>query len=217
MHFETIIIDFDSTIVQVESLEDLAAIALADCDDMKERVEAIAAITNEAMDGKIGFREALARRVPLLCAQQRHLDELVRILQKKITPSLLENRDWFHANSDRLYVVSGGFREFILPVVLPLGFREDHVFANTFTVDESGMITGADSTNFLSQDDGKTLLLRALNLPKPRLIVGDGYSDYQLKASGEADTFYVLTENVQRESVIRLADRVLPTFDELVQ
>ncbi|MCU0425870.1 MAG: HAD-IB family phosphatase [Candidatus Kapabacteria bacterium] len=215
--FSTIIIDFDSTLVQVESLEDLAAIALADAPDRAERVQAITDLTNQAMSGALRFDEALARRIPLLGARKEHISALVQVLNGKITPSLLQNLTWFQANRERLYVVSGGFREFIVPVMEPLGFKPEHIFANTFLFDEQGNITGADQTNFLSQEDGKTALLKHLNLPRPRLIIGDGFSDYQLRASGECEAFYVLTENVHRLKVVECADRVLTSFDALLQ
>ncbi|MBL7992379.1 MAG: HAD-IB family phosphatase [Candidatus Kapabacteria bacterium] len=214
--FATIIIDFDSTLVQVESLEDLADIALANADDRLERVQSIADLTNQAMTGTMGFDEALARRIPLLGARREHLTELVEVLKQKYTPSLLRNTEWFRANGERLYVVSGGFREFIVPVMEPLGFKPENIFANTFIFDDAGNITAADTANFLSQDDGKTKLLRHLNLPKPRLIIGDGFSDYQLRASGECEAFYVLTENINRSEVVKRADRVLASFDELL-
>ncbi len=214
--FATIIIDFDSTLVQVESLEDLAALALADADDRTERIQAIADLTNQAMTGTMGFDEALARRIPLLGARRDHLSALVEVLKQKYTPSLLRNEAWFRANSERLYVVSGGFREFIVPVMEPLGFKQEHIFANTFLFDDEGNITGADPTNFLAQDDGKTALLRHLDLPRPRLIIGDGFSDYQLRASGECEQFYALTENIHRAEVVDRADRILTSFDELL-
>lgn len=215
--FATIIIDFDSTLVQVESLEDLASIALADAADRAERIDAIADLTNQAMTGTMRFDEALARRIPLLEARREHLSVLVDVLKQKVTPSLLRNAAWFRANSDRLYVVSGGFREFIVPVMEPLGFKPENIFANTFIFDDKGNITAADTTNFLSHDDGKTKLLQHLNLPKPRLIIGDGFSDYQLRAGGECEAFYVLTENINRPEVVKRADRVLASFDELLR
>lgn len=215
--FATIIIDFDSTLVQVESLEDLASIALADASDRAERVQAITDLTNQAMSGALRFDEALSKRIPLLGARKEHLSALVRVLEGKITPSLLRNKAWFQANRERLYVVSGGFREFIVPVMEPLGFKPDHIFANTFVCDEQENIIDADQTNFLAQEDGKTKLLRYLNLPRPRLIIGDGYSDYQLRASGECEAFYVLTENIHRTNVVKCADRVMTSFDDILQ
>ncbi len=213
--FASIIIDFDSTIVQVESLEDLAAIALRGCNDREERVRAITDLTNQAMAGTLRFDEALSRRVPLLGAKREHLAELVRVLDGKITPSLKQHSHFIRSNAERIYVVSGGFKEFICPVVEKLGFLPKNVYANKFIFNEQDEIIAANTENFLSQEDGKTKLLRHLQLPRPRVIIGDGFSDYQLKASGEAEMFYALTENIFRDTVAAHADRILTSFDEL--
>ncbi|MCS6807399.1 MAG: HAD-IB family phosphatase [Bacteroidota bacterium] len=214
--FATIILDFDSTLVQSESLEDLAYIALRNSPDRAARVQAIADLTNKAMCGTLRFDDALTQRIQLLQARKEHIEELVCVLRRKLTPSFMRNRVWFRNNRDRLYIVSGGFREFIVPVMIPFGFRAEHIFANTFVFDEIGNIVGADSTNLLSQEDGKTKLLHSLQLPSPRLSSGDGFSDYQLRRSGECDMFYVLTENIYRPDVVKYADRILESFDGIL-
>ena len=81
-HFATIIIDFDSTLVQVESLEDLAAIALADAPNHQERIETITELTNQAMAGTLPFDEAF------LEANREHLSELVQGIERQMHPSL---------------------------------------------------------------------------------------------------------------------------------
>ena len=214
--FASIIIDFDSTLIQVESLEELASLALERSPDRDERVRAITELTNQAMSGTLRFDEALKRRIPLLEATRDDLERLTSVLRGKLTPSFERNAAWFRQESARLYVVSGGFKEFIAPVLEPFGFLASHLYANTFVFDEAGKIIGADWENPLSQEDGKTLLLESLALPRPRLIIGDGFSDYQLRASGACDQFFALVENVRRAGVVAGADRVLASFDEVV-
>mgnify|MGYP002717986122 CR=1 FL=1 len=53
------IFDFDSTLVRIETLEALAELALKDAPDAAERKARIAALTDDAMNGRIGFGEAL--------------------------------------------------------------------------------------------------------------------------------------------------------------
>jgi D-3-phosphoglycerate dehydrogenase len=215
--FASIIIDFDSTLIQVESLEELAAISLAHSPRREERLGAITELTNQAMSGTLRFDEALKRRISLLEATRNDLRVLVEVLRGKLTPSFERNAAWFRRESPRLYVVSGGFKEFIAPALEPFGFQQNHIYANTFVFDDNGAIIGADENNPLSQEDGKSLLLETLALPRPRLIIGDGFSDYQLRASGACDQFFALVENVHRAPVAERADRVLASFDEIVQ
>jgi len=211
-----LVFDFDSTFTQVEGLDELAVIALTGQPDQATRVAAIKALTDQGMAGEIGFQESLSKRLALLGAHQRHLGPLVKELQGKVSESIRRNGDFFRQHADRIYVVSSGFREFIEPVVAKFGILPDHVLANTFTFDEAGTITGCDPANVLSRDGGKIQQLKDLQLDGPVYVLGDGYTDYQIREAGLAKRFYAYTENVSRPSVVAQADEVLPTFDEFL-
>jgi D-3-phosphoglycerate dehydrogenase len=211
-----LVFDFDSTFTQVEGLDELADIALAGQPDRAERVAQIKALTDRGMAGEIGFQESLAQRLALLGASRRHLAPLVAHLQTKVSASIRRNAEFFRTHADRIYVVSSGFREFIEPVVAEFGIGPSHVLANTFTFDAEGNITGCDPANVLSRDGGKIRQLVLLDLDGPVYVLGDGYTDYQIREAGLAHRFYAYTENVSRPSVVAHADEVLPTFDEFL-
>ncbi|HET9503158.1 MAG TPA: phosphoglycerate dehydrogenase [Hymenobacter sp.] len=211
-----LVFDFDSTFTQVEGLDELAAIALTGQPDQAQRVAAIKALTDQGMAGEIGFQESLSKRLALLGAHQQHLGPLVTHLRGKVSESIRRNGDFFRQHADRIYVVSSGFREFIEPVVAEFGIAADHVLANTFTFDDSGAITGCDAGNVLSRDGGKIQQLKDLQLDGPVYVLGDGYTDYQIREAGLAKRFYAYTENVSRPTVVAAADEVLPTFDEFL-
>jgi D-3-phosphoglycerate dehydrogenase len=211
-----LVFDFDSTFTQVEGLDELADIALQGQADQAERVGQIKALTDQGMAGEIGFQESLAKRLALLGAHERHLAPLVARLQGKVSESIRRNGDFFRQHAERIYVVSSGFREFIEPVVAEFGIPASHVLANTFTFDEGGSITGCDPANVLSRDGGKIQQLRDLHLDGPVYVLGDGYTDYQIREAGLAKRFYAYTENVARPTVVARADEVLPTFDEFL-
>jgi D-3-phosphoglycerate dehydrogenase len=211
-----LVFDFDSTFTQVEGLDELADIALQGQPDQAERVGQIKALTDQGMAGEIGFQESLAKRLALLGAHERHLAPLVARLQGKVSESIRRNGDFFRQYAERIYVVSSGFREFIEPVVAEFGIPASHVLANTFTFDEGGSITGCDPANVLSRDGGKIQQLRDLQLDGPVYVLGDGYTDYQIREAGLAKRFYAYTENVARPTVVARADEVLPTFDEFL-
>src|SRR5690606_10372001 len=118
--------------------------------------------------------------------------------------------------SDSALIVSGGFKEFIVPVVSPYHIKPENVYANTFVFDEQGNIVGYDESNPLSEEGGKVKLLRQLQLPGKIYGIGDGYSDFQLKESGLIERFCALTENIERKSVSEKADHVTPSFDEFL-
>lgn len=210
------VIDFDSTFTKVEGLDELAYISLAGHKDRERIVGEIRRITELGMNGEITFAEALPRRIELLCAHRDHLELLVEHLSTKVSDSFQRNKQFLSEYSDQIFVVSSGFREFIEPIVTRMGVRADHVFANTFTYDEDGNITGYDATNVLSQNGGKVKLLQELNLPGDVYVIGDGYTDYELKEAGLANKFFAFTENIDREKVTAKADFIVPSLDEFL-
>lgn len=210
------IIDFDSTFTQVEALDELARISLEDHPDQEKIYQEIERFTNLAMDGKISFRESLAGRVKLLQANRSHLDKLISHLKKKVSKSFSRNKEFFKENADTAWIVSGGFKEFITPVVSQYHIRKENIYANTFKFDEEGNIIGYDENNPLSDEGGKVKLLQQLNIDGRIFGIGDGYSDFQLKESGLIEKFFAFTENIARQSVTDRADHITPSFDEFL-
>lgn len=216
-YFKTYIFDFDSTIIKDESLDELARTALANHPKRNEVFAELAATTAQGMNGDLTFNQSLQRRLRLFQANRKHLVEVSELLLQRITPSVQHNRDWFATNREYIYVISGGFESCILPVTTYLGIKPSHVYANCFTFDDKDMITGYDSTRPTSQAGGKVAQMAALQLPRPSVIIGDGYTDYEIKAHGEADEFWAFAENISRPQVVARADRVLDSLDALCE
>ncbi|GAB3421566.1 HAD-IB family phosphatase [Niabella aquatica] len=215
-HKNYYIIDFDSTFTQVEALDELVRISLKDHPDKEAVFKKIEDYTNMAMEGRISFSESLAERVKLLGANKSHLKKLVSHLKKKVSKSFSRNASFFEKHADDVLIVSGGFKEFITPVVKKFHIRKEHIYANTFVFDNKGTIIGYDDTNPLSQEGGKVKLLKELNLQGNLYGIGDGYSDFQLRESGLIKKFFAYTENISRKSVTSRADHITPSFDEFL-
>ena len=216
MESKSLVIDFDSTFVQVEGMEELAAISLRNHPEGGLLQQQIKELTDAAMEGRLSFQEGLARRLALLHANRSDLAELVATLGSKVSESVQRNKAFFEAFADKIYIVSSGFREFIVPVVTPYGILPENVYANTFTYSPEGQITGCDTDNVLSRDRGKVILLQKLKLTGDVYVIGDGYTDYEIRAAGLANRFYAFTENVRRESVVSRADHEAAGFDEFL-
>ena len=210
------IIDFDSTFTQVEALDELARISLKDHPNREQIYQQIEDLTNLAMEGKLSFTDSLERRIKLLNANREHLNQLVKHLRKKVSPSFSRNSQFFKEHQDEVLIVSGGFKGFITPVVTEYHIKKENIYANTFEFDEQDNIIGYDRTNPLSQEGGKVKLLKELNLQGDIFGIGDGYSDFQLKESGMIKKFFAFTENIERKSVVEKADHVTPNFDEFL-
>src|SRR6201985_673666 len=210
------IIDFDSTFTQVEALDELARISLKSHPDRESIYKQIEDLTNASMEGKLSFTQSLENRVRLLQANREHLKQLVTHLKKKVSTSFSRNTIFFKNHTDEVLIVSGGFKEFITPVVTEYYIKKENIYANTFVFDDDGNIIGYDRTNPLSQEGGKVKLLRQMDLPGDIYGIGDGYSDFQLKESGLIKKFFAYTENIERKSVAEKADHITPSFDEFL-
>jgi D-3-phosphoglycerate dehydrogenase / 2-oxoglutarate reductase len=211
-----IVIDFDSTFTKVEAFDLLAEISLKDHPEAQERKNQIRQITNMAMEGKLSFRESLERRVALLSPNKTHLNQLANQLKEQVSESFKRNREFFKKYADHIYVISNGFHIFIDPVVTEFGIKPENILANRFHFDDRGNVTGFDTDNPLTQNHGKAEQLKRLNLPEDVYVIGDGYTDYEIKHAGMANKFYAFTENVERENIMDMADHIAPSLDEFL-
>ena len=210
------IIDFDSTLVQVESLDKLAELALAGKPDGKEIAAEIQAITKRGMEGEIPFSDSLARRMALLKADKTHVQAAAEYLKARITKSFARNKSFFSEHADAIYIISGGFRELIAPAAQKLGVADSHVLANTLVFDGKGNISGFDRLNPLAGDSGKAKCLKALGLKGEMDVIGDGVSDFEIKKAYPRAKFFAFTENVKRDAAVSKADYVIASFDEFL-
>lgn len=210
------IIDFDSTFVRIEALDKLAEIALSKHPLKEKRTKEVEEITAQGMRGEIPFDVSLAQRLELFSASKKDIELLVKILKKNITPSMVRNKEFFRLYKDSIYIISGGFKEYIAPLFAPFGIDESHILANEFIFDKKGRVTGFDTKNLLSKERGKVKQIQKLHLRGTIYVIGDGYTDFQIKEEGSANKFFVFCENIKRESVSAHADYSLPNFDEFL-
>ena len=172
-----LVADMDSTIIQQESLDEVAAEAGIG--------PKIAAITERAMRGELVFEDALMERIALLNGVSETL--LQEVLDKKITltPGARELAMTMRANAGRAVLVSGGFTVFTNAVVKRAGF--DIGYANRFVI-ENGAIAGVAEPIL-----GRDAKLKAMEKEAERagmglsevVAVGDGANDAaMLKAAG---------------------------------
>ena len=201
------IIDFDSTFIKIESLEKLAEIALSQNPQKEKILRKIKDITDQGMSGEIPFDKSLEERIKLFHADKSHIIKTAGILKKNITPSIIRNREFFRKYKDNIYIISGGFKEYIFPVFKSFGIDESHILANDFVFDKK---------NPLAQKGGKIIQIKKLNLKGTIYVIGDGYTDYEIKQAGLATKFFVFCENIKRETVTNKADYILPNFDEFL-
>ena len=172
------IADMDSTIIGCECLDELADFA-----GVKAQV---AAITERAMAGEIGFEGALRERVAMLKgldrrALQQCYDERVRLNDGAWT--LVHT---LRAKGVRCVLVSGGFTFFTARVAEAAGFQADR--ANRFV--EDGDVLAGEVIDPILGREAKLAALReeaaGLGLdPAAAIAIGDGANDLaMIEAAG---------------------------------
>ncbi|MBI5470520.1 HAD-IB family phosphatase [Candidatus Kaiserbacteria bacterium] len=196
--------DFDSTIVSYETLDHALAHVLRDHPDKKRMIAEIEDITRLGMEGKADFREGVRRRVAVVPLTKSVLEETGEAMLSEITPGMRHVFEWLRERGHELFIVSGGFRECVVPVAQSLGVADDHVFTNQFLFSQDGAMCGFDETSLLWTSEGKTPILKAIRGKYPKetiIMIGDGANDLKAYESGAADHFIGFGGHVVRDIV----------------
>ncbi|EID11267.1 phosphoserine phosphatase SerB [Mycobacterium xenopi] len=170
-----IVFDVDSTLIQGEVIEMLAARAGAQ--------DTVAAITEQAMRGELDFTASLQQRVAALAGLPAEvLDEVADELQ--LTPGARTTLRTLRRLGFHIGVVSGGFRQIIEPLAHELML--DFVAANELEVVD-GKLTGRLVGPIIDRA-GKAKALRDFahqaGVPLEQTVaVGDGANDIDMLAA----------------------------------
>jgi len=213
---KSLFIDFDSTFVKVETIDELARLTLQGDPDKNKKIELISKITSQAMSGEIDFPAALDRRLQILSITKQSIEQVTTQIASLVSDSFRENQDTIGQISGEIWIVSGGFKEIIAPIVAPYGINEDHVLANQFLF-EGDRVTGCDKNNPLFQDKGKIKAIESVATQRERVMVGDGYTDLEVYLGGGAQHFICYTENVNRKKVVEKSRYIASSFNQILE
>lgn len=172
-----VVLDVDSTVIQDEVIDLLAAEA--------GQQEAVAAVTERAMAGEIDFSESLHQRVALLAGLPESILPVVRD-RIQLTPGARTLCRTLNRLGYRIALVSGGFMQVVAPIAKELGVAE--LRANTLEI-EGGRLTGRVVGEVIDRP-GKRKVLEDLairfGIPRRRTVaIGDGANDIDmLEAAG---------------------------------
>jgi phosphoserine phosphatase len=194
----TLILDFDSTLITRESLEELLSRARPDL------AEQIREITAMGMDGRISFRESLERRLALARPSRAQVEAIGREAVAWITPGM---EGGFGGAT---WIVSGGLAEAVLPVAARLGVPPERVLATRARWSAKGTLLSLDV-----RDKPEQIREHLPSMPRPRILVGDGMTDYEPFREGVVDHFIAFTANVRRASVVATGAPEASTATEL--
>ncbi len=175
----TVIFDFDSTLINCESLEEVLKSKGVSPDKFES-------ITKEGMEGKIPFVESLKKRLALAPLTK----DDIKLFGIKAIDHLTQGMDHLinllHEKGVEVFIISGSFKDAIFPVAEKLKIPKNQVLALDF------------EGPYLNKRD----LAKEVKWSRPAIIVGDGMTDYELVESGYADRFIIFTQHVKRKAVM---------------
>jgi phosphoserine phosphatase len=173
--FKLLVMDMDSTLITMETIDELA--------DMVGIKAEVAKITESAMRGEIEYDESLRRRLALL----KDLDEsaLQRVYEERLrfSPGAERMLEKVRAAGIKTLLVSGGFT--YMTDRLKTRIRLDYTHSNVLEI-INGKLTGKVIGDIVNADMKRTTLLRVateLGITRAQIAgVGDGANDLKFMA-----------------------------------
>jgi len=195
----TVILDFDSTLVACESLEEILRPRLVGRPDL---VREVRAITERGMAGEIPFAESLGRRLAIAQPTRADVRRFAASAHRSLTPGMAALVADLHRRRIGVSIVSGALREAILPVAGRLGVpaRRVHGVRARWGRDGRFLALRADDPFVVGKAEGVVRI--APRWRRPRIGVGDGATDLALLRRGAVDHFVAFTEHARRKAVL---------------
>jgi HAD superfamily phosphoserine phosphatase-like hydrolase len=190
----TVVFDFDSTLIDCESLDELLARVLA---GRPERIARVHEITVAGMEGRLAFRDSLEQRLAIARPTRADVEAFGREAVGRLTPGM-EALVTGLAGRAEIWIVSGALRETVLPVAARLGVPPGRVLATRVAWSPEGTLERVMECRTKVEH----LQTRSEGWAPPRILVGDGMTDHAPHAAGLVDHFLAFTAVVRRAPVV---------------
>ena len=203
-----VVLDVDSTLIENEAIELLAAEAGS--------LELVAAVTERAMRGELDFAESLRERVSTLAGLPESVFDTVRS-HITLTKGAQELISSVKAHGGFVGVVSGGFHELLDPLAESLGL--DFWKANRLDI-KDGKLTGkvlGDIVDAQAKADTLIEWAEATATPLSQTVaIGDGANDLKMMAVAGLGIAFCAKPVVQDKADVALNERDLSRALEII-
>jgi glycerol-3-phosphate dehydrogenase (NAD+) len=185
--------DVDCTVTVNDSLDLLAT--FVGCG------EAVEALTTKAMDGTMNMHDSLEARLQIINCTP---DDIRRFIKahppaSRLAPGIENLILALQSRGVAVYLLTGGFREMVIPLAAYLGVPMENVFANrmNWQWDDETMqptkLIGFDLTEPTARNQGKPEAIARIRETNPYntvVMIGDGITDLEaVQVEGGADLF----------------------------
>ncbi len=177
MSFDIICFDCDSTLSEIEGIDELAE--RAGCGT------AMAALTNAAMNGEVALESVYGQRLNLIQPDKQAIDWVAELYIERMVLGVAAVFQQLQDQGKQIHIISGGLKQAILPLAAKLNIAVDHVHAVDVYFDDKGNYLKFNEQSPLARNGGKAEVCRQLNPDNLKLaIVGDGNTDMEAKKAG---------------------------------
>ena len=213
-HFKLIAFDMDSTLINIECVDEIA--------DAAGRKAEVAAITEAAMRGEItDYKDSLRRRVALLRGVTVASMEGVYHQRLKLNPGAAELVQACKAAGMTTLLVSGGFTFFTDRIRDELGI--DYTRSNVLGVEEgllTGLLVNQSWGDICDGDEKRKMLLETCTLlgisPSQAIAVGDGANDLPMMGIAGLSVAYHAKPKVREQAMVAINTGGLDRLLELM-
>lgn len=196
----TLIFDFDSTIISIESLEYLLSNKFSSQPALLAQIKKI---TEEGIRGKIPFETSLERRLTLGTPTKDETVAFGQAAGQWLTPGIKELFKHLHSLSIDLWIISGALVECIVPLGLELGVPKEQIHGVKAFWNPQGLFNGIDKTVPFCRSKVEGVKPLAKKWKPHTIAIGDAVSDYRLFEEGLVKEFIVFTEYFRCNEVLQ--------------
>lgn len=196
LDFDAVIFDCDSTLADIEGIDELAGLI--------GKKEEIAKLTLDAMEGRVDFESAYEKRLSLLKPHKSLVEKIGGFYKDSLIADTREVVEALHLCGKKVYIISGGFSTALYQLGKTLGISEANIFGNDLIFDEKGnyesYIEGP-----LRRNHGKLQIIR--QIAGRKIMIGDSMTDLETKEC--VDLFVGFGGVVRRKRVEEESDLYL--------
>ncbi|MBI5044456.1 MAG: HAD-IB family phosphatase [Candidatus Levybacteria bacterium] len=194
-----IFFDVDSTIVTFEGIDYLG--------EQKGVGEDVTRLTDLAMNGKLRMEQVFEEKINLVSPSKKELQTLSHIYLTNMTPGAEVVMEILTSLNKKVYLISGGFLDAILPLSRKLGLPKKNIFANRISFKADGKFDSLDMGNPLVTSQGKKTIISKLKIGKNAAFIGDGATD--LTTASIVKTFIGFGGVAKRTSIREKAEHYI--------
>jgi D-3-phosphoglycerate dehydrogenase len=205
MKVDIFVIDFDSTFIDMESMEMLFKLALRNNSKKMKFDRLLEELDRQLVQKNIDFQTNFEKKIEILklITKKQHLEQMGLFLKNKASDDIKKILNFAKQNDRRVMVFSNSFSDILEPIMK--ANNVDIYFSNKLLYNKDGYILDYDKNNIMARNSGKASVIQFLKknnfiLPQEKImLIGDGVNDYKVYRNRVCDYFVNFAIHCDRE------------------